>query len=552
MKKKINFQLLLLGLGIVPVLIAIIISTALSVNKMSDELKTDTYEKLNVAAEGLAQYYIYDIESVGEPDLDDYVDCLKDDGVELTLFKDDTRIATSIFKDGSTTERNIGTQADPTIYADVKSGKVIEKDKVVIGGHEYYVAYRPIVANGQFWGMAFAGEREEGVKKAVASARNTLVIIAIVLVVLASVIIAILAIKIKKPMEEAVKNLQRLAKGNINGENNNSSVVKELQDIIDASEGLQNALSNAIGSVKSSAEVLAFAVKEVDQKTESNTSSVSQINDSINEVSQTSQEVAESAQTLASKASDMGMNIDELTENVKVLSEASESIRVANSEASDYINTVLDSSNESVGAVSDISEQINSTNDAIEKIKSAVDAINEIANQTSLLALNASIEAARAGDAGRGFAVVADEIGKLSLQSKDSSSQIALIAQDIMESSLKSVEAAKAVTDIINNEQNYIRETQQRFVVLSESVDASINEIESIAQKTESLNEIKDEVSNATSDLGAMAEELGAAAEEVSASCNVVLSACSDTRAKTQEMTATDEELGEAVSFFVV
>lgn len=551
-KKKISFQMLLLCLGIIPVLISMLISSIMSVSQMESELEEAAYEKLAIAANGLAEYYIYDIENVGEPDLDDYVDTLKNQGVELTLFKDDTRISTSIFKDGSTTERNIGTQADSTIYADVKSGKTVEKDHVKISGDEYYVAYVPIMANGSFWGMAFAGIKEATVNKAVATARNSIIILAVVLLIISIVAIVLIASSLKKPMEAAVKDLQMLAEGNINGKNDNTSVVKELQDIIEASKHLQNALNTAIGSVKNSAEVLAFAVREVDEKTESNTSSVSQINESINEVSQTSQEVATSAQTLADKAAAMGYDIDELTENVRVLTDASKSIKVANAEATDYINTVMKSSNESVTAVNDISMQINSTNEAIEKIKAAVGAINEIASQTSLLALNASIEAARAGDAGRGFAVVADEIGKLSTQSKDSSDEIALIADDIVEASAKSVASAKAVTDIINAEQNYIRETQQRFVVLSQSVDSSISEIESIAAKTESLNVIKAEVASATSDLGAMAEELGASAEEVSASCNIVLSACSDTRAKTEEMTATDEELGDAVAFFQV
>ncbi len=552
MKKKINFLSLLLMLGILPVLVAVIISTVFSVSKMTEELKEGTFEKLNIAAEGLAEYYSYDIEKTGEPDLDDYVDCMKADGVELTLFKEDTRISTSIFKDGSTTERNIGTQADATIYADVKSGKVIEKDGVSIGGAKYYVAYRPIYANGEFWGMAFAGESEAKVREAVSAARNAQIIIAIILILGAAALIGFLAVKIKKPMEESVKALKTLSEGNISDSIALTSSVSEIEDIIGAANGLQKALSTAIGSVKSSADILAFAVKEVDEKTESNTESVSQINDSINEVAQTSQQVSESAQTLAMKASDLGMNIEELAENVRILSEASDSIKKANSEASNYMNTVLKSSNESVTAVNNISEQIDSTNDAIEKINTAVEAINEIANQTSLLALNASIEAARAGDAGRGFAVVADEIGKLSTQSKESAGEIAQIAQDIMASSEKSVEAAKAVTQIIATEQSYIRETQQRFDVLSQGVDSSIVEIASISQKTETLNVIKNDVSNATNDLGAMAEELGASAEEVSASCNVVLSACSDTRAKTEEMTATDEELGDAVSFFRV
>lgn len=548
--KKINFLTLLLMLGIVPVLVALVFSTIASVNKLTDSLEKGVFDKLEVAATDLASYYEYDIKAGTIKYEEDYVDSLKSKDVELTVFKDDTRFMTSIYKDG-TTDRNIGTTADATIYADVKAGNKVEKSGVTIGGQKYYVVYLPMYdADHNFWGMSFSGTPETEVRASISSARNTLIIIAIIIILICCALITLIALKLKTPMVKAVDSLNIIAKGNIQESTDTSSIINEINGILNATNELQKALQSSIGSVKESTQALTSAVSDVDEKTGANVDSISQINVAINEVSETSQQVAQNAQMLSNKAIELGNNVEEITENVKILTQASNDISNANKDASNYMNSVYDSSNESVEAVKEIHKVIGETNEAISEITKALDILEKIADDTKLLSLNASIEAAHAGESGKGFAVVAGNIKELADDSSVNVEKIAEIINKITKLSEKSVLSAEKVLEIINTEQKYVIDTQEKFVILSNSVDASVTEIESISNKTEVLANIERELTSATTDLGAISEELGASAEEVSASCQVVAEACTDTQARTEEMSAINSSLTEAVDYF--
>ncbi|MCR4705721.1 MAG: hypothetical protein K5641_06605, partial [Lachnospiraceae bacterium] len=95
-----------------------------------------------------------------------------------------------------------------------------------------------------------------------------------------------------------------------------------------------------------------------------------------------------------------------------------------------------------------------------------------------------------------------------------------------------------------------IEKAQAKFTVLSDSVEASIREINTIKEMTGKLDAIKDDLAKTTSELGAISEELGASAQEVSASCQVVTAACSDTQQSAVEMRNINENMSQAIDFF--
>ncbi|MBO4889783.1 MAG: hypothetical protein J5574_02215, partial [Lachnospiraceae bacterium] len=345
-------------------------------------------------------------------------------------------------------------------------------------------------------------------------------------------------------------SLEQLSTGDVTADCKAKSHIKETVSIINAFKTLKGALNTSMKSVKDSAFVLNNAIVNVDGMTGNNVESVSQINIAINEVATTSQSVAENAQTMAEKAADLGEDIESLTQNVETLYQASQTIKDANNDATDCMRSVYAGANESVEAMQNINDKIAETNSAIAEIGSAVQAIETIAAQTNLLSLNASIEAARAGEAGRGFAVVADEIRTLADSSAESAKEIKQIIENVIALSNGTVDISNRVFDVISKEQADIEQAQEKFNVLSDSVEASIAEIDTIRHMTTELDQIKVELSNATTELGAISEELGASAEEVAASCQTVSDACSDTQNSTAEMRNINEDMSAAIDFF--
>lgn len=407
----------------------------------------------------------------------------------------------------------------------------------------YYIGFE-----GAYVGVLSADESD--VLSDIRQIQNMTILVGLICALITVGIAFLVASLVAKPLAVVAKATEALSTGDVTVSCNVKSSMRETSMIVDAFGVLKGALQNSLSNVKSAAGQLDSAIVSVDEMTGNNVDSVTQINNAIGEVASTSQAVAEDAQTMAERAAELGKNVEQLNDNVERLFDASKTIKEVNGEATECMQSVYNGANESVHAMETIHDKIGETNRAIESIHNAVQAIESIASQTNLLSLNASIEAARAGEAGAGFAVVAGEIRTLADSSAESAKEIRQIIENVIGMSHETVAIANRVFEVINKEQQDIEVAQEKFNVLSASVEASIEEINVIQGMTVTLDSIKTELANATTDLGAISEELGAAAEEVAASCTTVTTACTDTQASTEEMRAINEHMSEAIDFF--
>lgn len=550
--KRLDFLRVIMLIGSVPLLSAIIILTIYAAMKMENELETSTYARLRACAISVQKHFERDIrEEILEKDDVSYefIDSLQKNEIELTFFEGDTRFITSIKdKSGNRVE---GTKASEEIWNIVKTGKDYQSDGIDIFGAKYYVYYTPVCTDdGKVIGMAFAGEKEAIVNDAKNNLMISFVKIALVLTVVYLIILIWLARIIRKPLAKTAADIENIANGNISNEISGSSKIAETDKLITASRILKEKLNDIVSGVNEHVLNLQQDTASLKERADFCNDGSKQISQAMEELSVTAVTLAENVQDVNAKSLEMGNAITDIDGDVQVLSDNSNHMDKANEDAAKSIETVLDSSNRSSAIAEKITNQIEETNQAISSINEAVDLIMDITGQTSLLSLNASIEAARAGQAGRGFAVVADEIKKLSEQSAQGADAIKQVADNIFEKSNESVALVNEVRELIGKEQEDISVTKESFEILSKTINDNLVAVSRISEKTKQLDTIKQAIIGNINDLSAISEENAASNQEVSANITNIAESIDEMNTATGHVRQISGNLAELMEYF--
>lgn len=553
-KKRIGIKLTLLIFGIAPLLIQGIFSGIMNLYNFNKEIKNGERETLRASAGLLREYFAYDVENNGKVDYSEYsdhefIESLKNENVDMTLFEGDTRFITSLkTSDG---KYNEGSKADPAVYEKVKSGKTYSAENVDINGTKYFVYYEPVYdGKGDFWGMAFAGTPEKQVTDATTSIVLLITISNAIIAVICIVIIVILSNAVYKAMKSATGSLKVLATGDLTEEIKASSVVREIDEIAEATRSLQNELKVSVGGAKDTSIDLGKSVNNVDSSSARSADGTSQIARAVGELATTAQSMAETVQDANVSMMEMGNAITEITGRADASAKSAAEMKEINESAVGIMNSISDSNKKSVKAIAQISNLTQECAKSVELIKKAADVISEIAAQTNLLALNASIESARAGEVGKGFAVVADNIKELAGQSGESATEITGFVNEIVGKVNDCVEASEVASTLINKQNELVVEATESMNVLSQTVDHVATNVNDISMKASALDVAKGNVLNNISDLSAISEENAASSEEVTASVDSIANAVSEAKEESATMKNLAIQLDDKMKFF--
>lgn len=239
-------------------------------------------------------------------------------------------------------------------------------------------------------------------------------------------------------------------------------------------------------------------------------SAMEKIAESSMQVMSASEQMAQEAQSLANGAAEQAGTVEQLVATVEEAADQAVSSAKQAEEASQTATNVKGRAEQSNQRMDEMIEAMDKINHTSAQISTIIQTIEDIASQTNMLSLNASIEAARAGDAGRGFAVVADEIGKLALQC----SQAAGNTKKLIETAIAQAKNGDKIAKETATELHSVTEGVAKIVSVADGVrEVCVSQADSMKQ----INEGIEIISKVVEDNSAAAQESSAASEELAA-----------------------------------
>ncbi len=308
---------------------------------------------------------------------------------------------------------------------------------------------------------------------------------------------------ISTPIAAAVISAERVASGDLT-QPITSTRRDEVGQLLSALGNMQNGLKGTIQQIASAADQLASAAEELNAVTEESSRGLTRQNDEI--------------QQAATAVNEMTAAVEEVARNAISTSDAS---RLTSAEAA----SGRDQAREAVKAIDTVSAEISSSTTQVEELAGQVreigkvlDVIRGIAEQTNLLALNAAIEAARAGEQGRGFAVVADEVRALAARTQASTGEIEAMIGSVQSSADQAVRAMGNSRNLASNTQSLAQATGQSLERIANSI-AQINDRNMlIATASEEQAHVAREVDRNLVNIQDLSTQTAAGAHQTSAS----------------------------------
>jgi len=349
-------------------------------------------------------------------------------------------------------------------------------------------------------------------------------IVSIVLTIVGILIAIITASKISKPITIVSKRMSELANGNLQHELLPITNQDEIGQLMLSANEMNEKLRQTISSIHTVSETVAASSEELAQ-------SSNEVQTGTEQITVTMQELASGTETQASTAGDLaetmasfqhsihettqeGIELKEHSDHVQNLTTTGKELMVQSTQQMAAINEI----------VLDSVKKVEGLNVQSAEISKLVSVIDDISNQTNLLALNAAIEAARAGEHGKGFAVVADEVRKLAEQVQFSVTDISTIVNRIQGETGNVTTALQSGYEEVKRGTAQLDQTNETFEQISVAVEDMILNINTIsgnlnkvAHSSKSINAAIDEMASISQESAAGVEQTTATVEETAA-----------------------------------
>ena len=478
---------------------------------------------------------------IGEAlDTNRFVDNVKKiTGLEMTIFEGNTRISTTLLNNG---QRAIGTKLsnEKVLDAVLMRGETLTSNAILFD-RPYKTVYWPLVDNFTHdkLGMWFIGLDHSMVQKTIDNiAFSCIVAIAIIFLVI-SIFGIVFSRALIVPLKKCVQFAINVANGSLKEEltvqrndevgelaNALRTLLASLRTMIDeAQKATREAEEKNKLAEQATAEAKKAAVMAENAKRDGMLDAALKLDDMVTAISaaaaqlstqieQSDQSALESSERLAEAAelmNKMNASVQEVAQNASNASSVSTETRNNAVDGQKILSNALDSINDVQSVSMQLKEDMNQLHAHTRDISRIMDVISDIADQTNLLALNAAIEAARAGEAGRGFAVVADEVRKLAEKTMASTSDVSKAITAIQHSAEQSANRMEQALGSVYQATDLAQHSGKALEQIVLNVEKTADQVRAIAMASEEQSSSSEEITQSIMQVTSMSSDTTAA-----------------------------------------
>lgn len=361
----------------------------------------------------------------------------------------------------------------------------------------------------------------------------TSVIVLIVVLLFSYVIAKIIA----GPITRITAATKKLAQGDLTGDPIEVNTRDELNVLATAFNDMQNNWRNVVQNITNSSNEVTAAADELIASADETARSSNHITEAIQNVAVGARSTEDQIEENKRALEEVTIGVTRVATSTSAVSEISEQTRSISNKGRQSIEQVMAQMDQISSSTNDTAEIISTLNERSNEIVSIVKAITDISEQTNLLALNAAIEAARAGEHGKGFAVVADEVRKLAEQSHTSAELITELIHSIQ------ADTQKAVTSMQKGAED-VAEGIQVVKVADEGFEAINDSVQTLAVEIEDITAVSEQMSASAQQLLASMEEISSISQTSASNSESVAAASEQQLAVIQEVNSSIENLG--------
>ncbi|QPA60211.1 methyl-accepting chemotaxis protein [Lysinibacillus sphaericus] len=353
-----------------------------------------------------------------------------------------------------------------------------------------------------------------------------------------------------KPINRVVQAMERFAEGDLTQESMSIRSKDEIGKLANAMNQMQSKLKDMIHNIAQASDLINTSSKELSQ-------SANEVNMGAEQVAITMNELASGAEGQAHHSNELTSLMERFTADLRETNQYGEHIHQSSFEVLGLTNEgsqLMTSSNSQMKKIDSIVqnavEKVKNLDAQAQEISKLVVVIKDIANQTNLLALNAAIEAARAGEHGKGFAVVADEVRKLAEQVGYSVNDITTIVANIQQDFDVVTSSLEDGYQEVKEGTTQIKATSETFTTISDSINDVVESVQLISKNLSKVTEDGQKMNSAIQEIAAVAEESAAGVEQTTATTEQTSSSMEVMAGKSAQLSTLAIELKTLVAQF--